>query len=169
VLERTEDGARGHFLPKPLYFMALVTQQIEALHIPNMTHLSQEQRYASFVLISGHAFPENLSDARFRWFLQWRIARCQMSRRTQRQHDTNATISSIFVIDPKTRATMRFRQVSGETTWEGEVYGVPHFWEELQQVYAEFIALGRPHTHQYHVIIEHQTAALTIESLHLSL
>lgn len=169
VLERTEDGARGHFLPQPLYFMPLVTQQIEVPHLPNMSHLSQEQRYTSFVLTNDYAFPNNLSDARFRWFLQWRIASCQISRRKQRQRDTDATISSIFVSDPKTKATVRFQQRSGETTWEGEVYGVPHFWEELQQVYAEFIALGRPHPHQYQLVIEHQTAVLTLGSLRLSL
>ena len=169
VLERMEDGARGHFLPQPLYFLPLVTQQIEAPRLPSMTHSSQEQPYASFVLTSNHAFPENLSDARFRWFLQWRLAGCQISRRKQFQRDTTITISSICVIDPKTRATVCFRQRSGETTWEGEVYGVPHFWEDLQQVYAEFIDLGEPRPHQYRVIIERQTAMLTIGSLHLPL
>ncbi len=169
VLERTEAGARGYFLPQPLYFMPLVTQQTEAPHFPGMTDLSQEPCYASFVLTSDHAFPKNLSDTRFRWFLQWRIPGCHMSRRKQIQRDTNATISSILVIDPKTRATVRFRQRSSETAWEGEVYGVPHFWEELQQVYAEFIALGEPRPHQYHLIIKHQTVALTIGSLHLPL
>jgi hypothetical protein len=169
VLERTEDGARGHFLPKPLYFMPLVTQQIEAIHLPSMTHISQEQCYTSFVLTSDHTFPGNLSDTCFRWFLQWRITKCQISRRKQRQRDTDTMISSIFVINPKTRGTVRFQQRSGETTWEGEVYGAPHFWEELQQVYAEFIALGSPPPHQYHLTIEHQTAALIIGSLRLSL
>jgi len=169
VLERTQEGASGHFLPEPLYFMPLTTQWIEASRLPSMTHLSQEAHCASFVVASDHAFPENLADACFRWFLQWRIAGCQVSRRKQRQRESKTTISSIFVIDPKTRATVRFRQRLGETTWDGEVYGLPHFWEDLQQVYAEFIALGKPHPHQYHLLIEQQRALLSIGSLHLPL
>lgn len=167
VLERTEEGVYGHFLPQPLHFMPLVTSQIEVPHLPNITHLSQEPCYASFVLPAEHAFPDNLANARFRWYLQWRIAGCQISRRKQRQRDSDDTVNAIVVMAPKTGAIMRFRQRSRASTWEGDVYGVPHFWEELQQVYAEFLALGEPSPQQYQMSIEQGMAVLTIGSLRL--
>jgi hypothetical protein len=168
VVEKAATEVRGHFLPEPLHFMPLETK---AITVPqtNQTSLLQQMCQATFTQEDDAVFPETLFDPAFRWFVQWCIPGCQVSKRKQLQRDTGSVIHSILVIEPKSQALVRFQKQQEEARWRGEVYGSAQFWQELQQAYAAFQALGEPGQQQYQFIVEEEGPALLIGSLKLLL
>jgi protein-L-isoaspartate(D-aspartate) O-methyltransferase len=168
VVEKSAREVSGHFLPEPLHFMPLET---EAISVPQtkLASLLQQGCQATFTLEDDAAFPDALFDPAFRWFVQWRILGCQVSKRKQTQRDTGAVIHSILAVEPKNRALVRFQRQQEEVKWRGEVYGSVQFWQELQQAYETFQVLGEPDRQQYRLIFEEEVPALLIGSLKLPL
>jgi protein-L-isoaspartate(D-aspartate) O-methyltransferase len=168
VVEKTAARVSGHFLPEPLHFMPLETEAITMPHT-KLASLLQQGCQATFTQEDDAAFPETLLDPAFRWFVQWRIPGCQVSKRKQLQRDTGSVIHSILVIEPRSQALVRFQKHQEEAGWRGEVFSSPSFWQELQQAYAAFHALGEPGQQQYQLIVEEEGPALLIGSLKLPL
>lgn len=168
VVEKTATGVNGHFLPEPLHFMPLET---EAISVPQtkLANLLQQECQAIFTQEDNAVFPETLFHPAFRWFVQWRIPGCQISKRKQLQRDSGSVIHSILVIEPSRQALVRFQKQQEEAGWRGEVYGSPSFWQELQQAYAAFHRLGEPEQQQYQFVVEQEGPALLIGSLKLPL
>lgn len=168
VVEKTATEVSGHFLPEPLHFMPLETEAISLPHT-KLADLLQQGCLAMFTQEDDTIFPETLFDPAFRWFVQWHIPRCQVSKRKQIQRDTGSVIHSILVIEPRCLALVRFQKQQEEDRWRGEVYGSVQFWQELQQAYETFHALGEPDQQQYRLIVEEEGPALVIGSMKLSL
>ena len=169
IVEKTQEQVTGHFLPEPLYFMPLISEKIALVHPLRRANLLQIPCGEPFLLEKDHIFPAKLFDADFRWLLQWRLPGCQISRQKQKQRDTDRVITSIFVIDPTSRAMVRFQQQEGQESWTVNSYGVSYVWDDLQQLFAEFVALGEPEPHQYHVAMGQEGPFLSIGSLHMPL
>jgi protein-L-isoaspartate(D-aspartate) O-methyltransferase len=168
VVEKSATEVSGHFLPEPLHFMPLETETI-TMPQTKLASLLQQGCQATFTPEDDAVFPDALFDPAFRWFVQWRILGCQVSKRKQTQRDTGAVIHSILVIEPKSRALARFQRQQEEDKWRGEVYGSVQFWQELQQAYETFHALEEPGQQQYRLIVEEEVPALLIGSLKLPL
>lgn len=168
VVEKTATEISGHFLPEPLHFMPLETEAISLPHT-KLASLLQQGCQARFTQEGDAIFPGALFDPVFRWFVQWRILGCQVSKRKQTQRDTGAVIHSILVIESKSQALVRFQKQQEEDIWHGEVCGSVQFWQELQQAYETFQALGKPGQQQYRLVFEEEGPALLIGSLKLPL
>jgi protein-L-isoaspartate(D-aspartate) O-methyltransferase len=168
VVEKTATEVSGHFLPEPLHFMPLETETITMPHT-KLASLLQQGCEATFPQEDGAVFPESLFDPAFRWFVQWRIPGCQVSKRRQTQRDSGSVIHSILVIEAKSQALVRFQKQQEEGGWHGEVYGSVQFWQELQQAYETFQALSKPGQQQYHFVVEEEGPILLIGSLKLPL
>ncbi len=168
VVEKTATGVSGHFLQEPLHFMPLET---EVIRVPqtNLTSLLQQGCQATFLLEHDAVFPETLFNPAFRWFVQWCLPGCQVSRRKQLQRDTTSAIHSILVIEPRSQALVRFQRHQEEVGWRGEVYGSAQIWQELQLAYETFHALGEPGQQRYQFVAEQEGPALIIGSLKLPL
>jgi hypothetical protein len=110
-----------------------------------------------------------LFDTAFRWFLQWRLAGCQIQKRKQVQRTTNTMLHSLSVMDPSTGATIEFQQHDGHNSWEVNTYGSSLIWDHLGRAYDEFLALGEPEPHQYRLLVENEQVTLTIGDLRLPL
>jgi protein-L-isoaspartate O-methyltransferase len=121
VVEKTATRVSGHFLPEPLHFMPLETEAITMPHT-KLASLLQQGCQATFTQKDDAAFPVTLLDPAFRWFVQWRIPGCQVSKRKQLQRDTGSVIHSILVIEPRSQALVRFQKHQEEAGWRGEVY-----------------------------------------------
>jgi len=154
VIEKTVEGINGHFLAEPLHFMPLVTKDVAESRIANVAPLLQQPCQGTFTLDKDHVFPNVLLDSPFRWFLQWRIAGCQMRKQKQTQRETRQAIHVLFLVDQKRKSLLRLWQQQGEETWQGSVYGPEPLWDELQQAYNDFVALGEPSPTQYHVKVD---------------
>lgn len=168
VVEKTATEVSGHFLPEPLHFMPLETEAINPPHT-KLANLLQQGCQATFMQEHDTVFPEALFDPAFRWFVQWRIPGCQLSKRKQTQRGTGSVIHSILVIEPKSQALVRFQKQQEEDRWRGEVYGSAQFWQELQQAYETFHMLGEPDQEQYQLVVEEEGPALLIGSSKLPL
>lgn len=168
IVEKSATEVRGHFLPEPLHFMPMETRAISLPHT-KLASLLQQDCQATFSQEDDAVFPQVLFDPAFRWFVQWRISGCQVSKRKQTQRDTGSVIHSILVIEPKSQALVRFQRQQEEDTWHGEVYGSVQFWQELQQAYETFHALEEPGQQQYQFVVEEEVPALVIGSLRLLL
>ena len=168
VGEKMADGFIGHFLAEPLHFMPLYTEALPATKV-DIASISQQSCSSSILLEKNNPFPEKLFDSAFRWFLQWRICGCQVSMQKQVQRKTGLMIQSIFILDPKSKALMRLQQTAGEEIWHGEVYNSPHFWEDIQQTYEDFLSLNEPHQQEYQLVVEGKEPFLLIGSLKLSI
>lgn len=168
VVEKTATEVNGHFLPEPLHFMPLETEMI-AVPQTKLANLLQQGCQATFTQENGAVFPEALFAPAFRWFVQWRIPGCQVSKRKQTQRDTGSVIHSILLIEPRSQALVRFQKQQEEDRWRGEVYGSAQFWQELQQAYETFHRLAKPGQQQYRLIVEEGGPALLIGSLKLPL
>jgi len=103
VVEKTAESVSGHFLSEPLHFMPLET---EAISLPqaNIASLLQQACQMTFVLENDPVFPDALFDPAFRWFLQWRIPDCQISKRKHVQRGTASEMHTILVVEPKRKA-----------------------------------------------------------------
>ncbi|HYU74612.1 MAG TPA: rRNA adenine N-6-methyltransferase family protein, partial [Ktedonobacteraceae bacterium] len=99
VVEKTAERVSGHFLSEPLHFMPLET---EAISLPqaNIASLLQQACQMTFVLENDPVFPDALFDPAFRWFLQWRIPDCQVSKRKHVQRGTASETHTILIIEP---------------------------------------------------------------------
>ncbi len=168
VVEKTATGVSGNFLQEPLHFMPLETEAITMPHT-KLASLLQQGCQATFTQEDDAVFPEALFDPAFRWFVQWRIPGCQVSKRKQLQRDTESVIHSILVIEPASQTLVRFQKQQEEAAWRGEVFGSTQFWQELQQAYAAFHALGEPGQQQYQLVAEEEGPTLLIGSLKLPL
>ena len=168
VVEKTAKGVSGHFLPEPLHFMPLQTEAISLPHA-KLANLLQQGRQTAFTQEDHAVFPEALFDLAFRWFVQWCIPGCQVSMHKQTQRDAGSVIHSILVIEPKSQTLVRFQKQQEEDKWRGEVYGSVQFWQELQQAYETFRALGEPGQEQYRLAVEEEGSALLIGPLKLPL
>ncbi len=168
VMEKTAESVSGHFLAEPLHFMPLET---EAISVPqaNIASLLQQPCQTTFVLENDPVFPDALFDPTFRWFLQWRIPDCQVSKRKHMQRGTSSETHTILVIEPKRKALVRLQKQQEEATWRGEVYGMALFWQDLQQAYEAFHELGKPHQQRYQLVVEQEGPFLVIGSLKLPL
>ena len=168
VVEKTAESVSGHFLSEPLHFMPLET---EAISVPqaNMASLLQQACQTTFVLENDPVFPDALFDPAFRWFLQWRIPDCQISKRKHVRRGTASEMHTILVVEPKRKALVRLQKQQGEATWRGEVYGSALFWQELQQAYEAFHVVGEPHQQRYQLVVEQEGTFLVIGSLKLPL
>jgi protein-L-isoaspartate(D-aspartate) O-methyltransferase len=143
VIERKLQGITGQFLAHPLYFMSLITEEIA---VPQLPSTKSQPCLESFTLEKDHALPDVLFDSPFRWFLQWRIPGCQISKRRQRQPD-GAETHYIYILEPCNQGIVRLRQE--DETWHGNVYSSLSTWHDLQQVYEEWVSLGKPSQEQY--------------------
>ena len=168
VVEKTAESVSGHFLSEPLHFMPLET---EAISLPqaNIASLLQQACQMTFVLENDPVFPAALFDPAFRWFLQWRIPDCQISKRKHVQRSTASEMHTILVVEPKSKTLVRLQKQQEEATWHGEVYGSALFWQELQQAYEAFHVLGEPHQQRYQLVVEQEGTFLVIGSLKLPL
>lgn len=168
VVEKTAESVSGHFLSEPLHFMPLET---EAISLPqaNIASLLQQACQMTFVLENDPVFPDALFDPAFRWFLQWRIPDCQISKRKHVQRSNASEMHTILVIKPKSKTLVRLQKQQEEATWRGEVYGSALFWQELQQAYEAFYAVGKPHQQRYQLVVEQEGTFLVIGSLKLPL
>ncbi|MBE3559683.1 MAG: hypothetical protein IMW89_10710 [Ktedonobacteraceae bacterium] len=169
VLEKTATGAEGYFLAEPLHFMPLITKKISSSKKTSMSHLLQQPVYASFLLQKDDAFPEKFFDPAFRWFLQWRIAGCQVWNQKQVQRESGAEIHAISAIDPGSRAVVRFQRQANEEVWQGKVYGSINFWQNLQHTYEEFVSLGNPQQSSYRLIVQQAETMLITGSFSFKL
>ncbi len=145
--------------------------ETEAISLPqaNIASLLQQACQMRFVLENDPVFPDALFDPAFRWFLQWRIPDCQISKRKHVQRGTASEIHTILVIEPKRKALVRLQKQQEEATWRGEVYGSALFWQELQQAYEAFHVVGEPHQQRYQLVVEQEGTFLVIGSLKLPL
>lgn len=160
IVEKTEEGINGHFLAQSLHFMPLITEQLAAPS-PSIATLSRQPCLESFVLPKGHLFPDKLFDMTFRWFLQWRIPGCKISKQRQMQRATGTAITTISFIDARRAGLVRLQQ-EAEGTWNGAVYGSANIWQEIQQAYEDFHALGEPHQQDYRLTIEETRPLLIV-------
>lgn len=169
LLEKTTEGeAQGRFLTGPLHFMPLVSPMMTALQKLNVTELLQQPHLASLTVEPSHVFPEKLFEEAFRWFLQWRLLGCQISRRTQIHRETERLVESIFVYEPRSGALLRLRREEGGR-WSGDVYGAVNVWQELEYAYEDFLSLGQPTQEHYHLVVENSTPILVVGSSRLPL
>jgi protein-L-isoaspartate(D-aspartate) O-methyltransferase len=160
VVEKTAEGVNGHFLAQCWHFMPLVTEQF-ATSQPSVAKLTQQPCLESFVLPAGHLFPDKLFDMTFRWFLQWRIPGCKISKQKQTQRNTGTTITIISFIDARREGLVRLQQ-GAEETWGGSVYGSVNLWQEIQQAYEDFHGLGEPQQQDYCLTVEEMRPVLSI-------
>lgn len=168
VVEKTIAGMTGSFLPEPLYFMPLETEANPTPQV-NVASLLQQPCQWTFVLQKEHIFPAILFNPAFRWFLQWRIPGCQISKRKQAQRDSSSEMHTILITEPANRAMVRLRRAGEEEMWQGEVYGPVPFWQDLQQAYEDFHMLGEPQQQMYQLVVEKEGPLLLIGSLQLPL
>ncbi|MGB8343935.1 MAG: rRNA adenine N-6-methyltransferase family protein [Ktedonobacteraceae bacterium] len=160
IVEKRAEGVSGHFLAQSWHFMPLITEQLAASQ-PSIAKLSQQLCLESFVLPKGHLFPDQLFDMTFRWFLQWRLPGCKISKQKQMQRAIGTAITSIFVIDTRREGLVRLQQQT-EETWSGTVYGSVNIWQEIQQAYEDFHALGEPQQQDYRLTVEETRPLLII-------
>ncbi len=163
LVEKTTEQVVGHFLPMPWYFMPLITERTRVPHIQT-AKLLQQTCHASFVLEEDHLLLKKLSDTAFRWFLQWRIPGCQISKQVQR--DTGK--QSLFVIEPASQSLVCFQR-QGTEGWHANVYGSGPFWRDLQLAYEEFVSLGEPLPQSYQLVVKQGIPLLIIGSCTLSM
>jgi protein-L-isoaspartate(D-aspartate) O-methyltransferase len=164
VLEKTQRGAVGSFLPGPLHLMPLQSRAFVQFHQSGTGRFSLPAHVASFIIPDFHRLPNKLFDDAFRWFLQWRITACQIHCKQQLQCNSGVLMRTIFVCGPCNDDVIRFQQQAGHTYWRVDVYSTP-FWQRLQQVLDEFIAIGEPTTQQYRLEIEDMKPILIIGPL----
>lgn len=160
IVEKTLDGIDSHFLAQCWHFMPLVTEQL-SMSQPSIAKLAQQPCLESFVLPKGHLFPDQLFDMTFRWFLQWRIPGCKISKQRQTQRATGMIITTISFIDTRRAGLVRLQQGKAES-WNGNVYGSANLWQEIRQAYEDFHALGEPHSQDYHLTIEDTRPVLNV-------
>lgn len=160
IVEKTATGISGHFLAQTWHFMPLVSEQLVAPS-PSIATLSRQPQLESFVLSEGHPFPDKLFDMTFRWFLQWRLPGCKISKQRQKQRATGTTITIISFIDARRESSVRLQQAESES-WNGNVYGSVNLWQEIQQAYEDFHALGEPQPQDYRLIIEDARPVLSV-------
>lgn len=160
IVEKTAAGISGHFLAQSWNFMPLVSEQVAASS-PSIATLSRQPQLESFILSEDGLFPDKLFDMTFRWFLQWRLPGCKISKQRQTQRGTGAAITTIYVIDARREALVRLQQ-NAEETWSGAVYGSLNLWQEILQAYEDFHALGEPKPQDYHLTIKDTRPVLNI-------
>jgi protein-L-isoaspartate(D-aspartate) O-methyltransferase len=166
VAEKNRAGrVAGYFLSEPLYFMPLETDAI-SMKQAHVTSLLQQPPQATFVL-EGSVFPDILFRKAFRWFLQWQMPGCQISKQVRR--DSTSEIHAIVVEEHPRKAVVRLQKRPEETAWRGEVYGTANFWQELQDAFEAFHALGEPGPQRYQVVVGEEGPALQICSLRFPL
>ncbi len=152
VVEKLAERVIGHFLAEPLHFMPLET---EAVVVPeaNKATLLQQSCSATFVLEKDHIFPGKLFDPSFRWFLQWRLPGCQVSKQRQRTRDAGAMLHSVFLVEPQRKSLVCLQQQEGEEQWHVAVYGLPSLWDDLLQAWNDFLSIGMPSQQQYQLVV----------------
>lgn len=161
VVEKSTERVIGHFLAEPLHFMPLETEAVVAPKA-NIAMLVQQPCSATFVLEKDHIFPGKLFDPAFRWFLQWRLLGCQVSKQRQRTRETGTMLHSVFLVEPQSKAVVRLQQQEGEELWHGTAYGPPSFWDDLQQAWHDFLSIGAPSQQEYQVVVEEESSFLLI-------
>lgn len=163
VVEKTMEGAIGHFFSEPLHFMPLVTESLPFMRVPKVADLLQTTCSETESLLPDHLFPSIFSNDAFRWFLQWRIPGCQISQRTQLQRESGVKIRDVFVIESH-KALLRFQQEGEEGLWHMKAYNSSTFWREIQRAYEDFQLLGTPSRDRYVLSVRKNVAFLEIGS-----
>ncbi len=132
--------------------------ETEAVVVPKAKSaaLLQQPCSATFVMEKDHIFSSKLFDPAFRWFLQWRLLGCQISKQKQIQRDTGAVLHSVFLVEPHSLAMVRLQQRAGEERWHGTVYGPSSFWDDLQHAWHDFLSIGAPSQQEYQVVGEEE-------------
>ncbi len=168
VVEKTTEGIVGRFLEPPLHFMPLATEEKASSPISNIAKLLQGPSLESFVLRDDDDFLSMLFDPAFRWFVQWYVSGCQISKRKHIQSD-GAEIHILLIIASKNEGIVRLQKRKEEDIWRGEIYGSLSFWHNFQQARKDLLSLGKPDQQMYHLVIDQEGPTLIIGSFKLLL